>query len=58
MQELWTTISSTFINYMHCYYDMLMKEWQYLTPMKYSIVLASILVFGWVLMKNGSKRVG
>ncbi|MEX0703401.1 MAG: hypothetical protein WD069_15000 [Planctomycetales bacterium] len=39
------------------YKNFLLDQWHDMTPMKYGALLVLIGVFGWLLMKNGPKRV-
>lgn len=49
-------ISTTFIAYMAFYSRFLTQQWTHMTPVKYGIMLIGIGVFGWFLMKSGTKR--
>ena len=49
-------LSVTASSYMDYYVNFLAQQWNRLTPMTYGGVLISIGVFGWLLMKSGSKR--
>ena len=42
--------------YLQFYQKYAADKWAHLTPMEYGILLISVGVFGWVLMKNASKR--
>ncbi|QDU81093.1 hypothetical protein Pla110_28300 [Polystyrenella longa] len=55
---MWSTIAETFTYYGDYYYDMVMYQWKHLTPVKYTIALFAILVFGWLLMKSGMRKPG
>lgn len=55
---MWSTIAETFSYYGGYYYDSVMYHWKHLTPVKYTIGLFSILVFGWFLMKSGIRKPG
>lgn len=43
--------------YLAYYRDFLLDQWNDMTPMRYGALLISIGVLGWLLMKNGPKRV-
>ena len=43
-------------SYGEFYCKFLRNEWSHMTPMKYGVILIGIGVFGWLLMKSGSKR--
>lgn len=55
---MWSTITETLSYYGDFYYDMVMYQWKHLTPTTYTIALASILLFGWMLMKSGIRKPG
>ena len=60
--EKTTTMSSifamSFSGYMRFYGDFLVQQWHDLTPVKYGILLIGIGIFGWFLMKSGTKSAG
>ncbi|MCA9056082.1 MAG: hypothetical protein KDA75_19755 [Planctomycetaceae bacterium] len=47
---------ASFSQYLRFYRDYFSAKWEYMTPMEYGILLISIGVFGFALMKNASKR--
>jgi hypothetical protein len=51
------TITLTASSYWEFYCKFLRNEWHHMTPMKYGFILIGIGVFGWLLMKSGSKKV-
>lgn len=51
-----TTLLTTFTQYLRFYRNYAERRWDNMTPMEYGILLISIGVFGWMLMKNASKR--
>ncbi len=53
---MWNTITETATGYWVFYGQYFQQQWHHMTPMKYGTLLISIGVFGWILMKNGSKR--
>lgn len=55
-QTMLEYISTTFIAYMAFYSRFLTQQWTHMTPVKYGIMLIGIGVFGWFLMKSGTKR--
>ena len=38
------------------YRNFFLDEWRDLNPVSYSVVLVSVMVFGWVLMRSKSRR--
>lgn len=52
---MWETITTTYSQYMEFYQQFLRDEWAHMSPMKYGVILISIGVFGWLLMKSGAK---
>ena len=52
LKVAWQTADS----YLEFYRQFFLNEWNQMTPMKYGLLLVGIGVFGWVLMKNASKR--
>jgi hypothetical protein len=50
---------ATFTNdvnyYLRFYRDYALERWNEMTPMQYGLLLISIAVFGWLLMKSGIK---
>jgi hypothetical protein len=51
-----TQLSDTVGDYLRFYGDYAAQRWNHLTPMEYGIILISVGVLGWVLMKNASRR--
>lgn len=49
-------VSQTFHEYMAFYSRYLAQQWNHMTPTKYGVLLISIGVFGWLLMKSSTKR--
>lgn len=41
--------------YARFYRDYALDRWDQMTPMQYGMLLISIAVFGWLLMKSGIK---
>lgn len=44
-----------FVYYMRFYRDYALKAWADMGPTEYGMLLLSIGVFGWLLMKNGTR---
>jgi hypothetical protein len=42
--------------YLRFYRNYALDRWDSLTPMQYGVLLISIGVFGWILMKNASHK--
>jgi hypothetical protein len=42
--------------YLRFYRNYALDRWDALTPMQYGVLLISIGVFGWILMKNASHK--
>ena len=53
---MWETLVTTYSSYMEFYRGFLLDHWRHMTPMKYGILLISIGVFGWIMMKSGAKQ--
>ncbi|MFH1299853.1 MAG: hypothetical protein ABIK07_02235 [Planctomycetota bacterium] len=49
IRDTWQQYSTFYINY-------LSKRWDNISPMEYGIVLVSIAVIGWLLMKSGARK--
>lgn len=43
-------------SYLDYYQDYALSKWQNLSPMEYGMLLISVGVFGWVLMKSASRK--
>lgn len=50
------TIQDTWREYSSFYLSYLSKRWDNISPMEYGIVLVSIAVVGWLLMRSGAKK--
>ncbi len=48
--------SQRFWSYMDFYQTYAANRWNHLQPMEYGVLLISIGVFGWLLMKNAAHR--
>lgn len=46
----------TIRQYLAFYQKFLLQQWRDINPVTYGILLISIGVFGWLLMKNGARR--
>lgn len=42
--------------YSNFYVNYLNKRWDNISPMEYGLVLVSIAVIGWLLMRNGARK--
>ncbi|WP_145230809.1 hypothetical protein [Gimesia algae] len=49
IQDTWREYSAFYISYLN-------KRWDNISPMEYGIVLVSIAVVGWLLMRSGAKK--
>lgn len=49
-------LANEFRRYVRFYQDYAQNKWANLTPMQYGILLISVGVVGWILMKNASRR--
>jgi hypothetical protein len=49
-------IASAVSRYAKFYSQYASNAWANMTPAQYGVVLISVAVFGWILMKSGSKR--
>lgn len=52
IDSIWTTMQE----YGNFYVRFLQQQWHNMTPMRYGILLISIGVFGFLLMKSGARR--
>ena len=52
IENMMLTVSS----HWEFYCKFLRHEWSHMTPMKYGVILIGIGLFGWLLMKNATKR--
>jgi hypothetical protein len=50
IQGIWHEYSTFYINYLN-------KRWDNISPMEYGIVLVAIAFIGWLLMRNGMRKV-
>ena len=48
-------VAMSFSGYMQFYRDFLVKQWRDMSPVGYGMLLLSIGLFGWLLMKSGTK---
>ena len=48
-------LTDQFHYYMRFYRNYALDKWETITPMQYGVLLISIGVFGWILMKNAVK---
>jgi len=48
--DTWHEYSTFYVNYLN-------KRWDNISPMEYGLVLVSIAVIGWLLMRNGARRI-
>ena len=53
---MYATLLASFTQYLRFYRSYAERRWDNLTPMEYGILLISVGVFGWVLMKNASRK--
>ncbi|MFI4852150.1 MAG: hypothetical protein ACIAZJ_23835 [Gimesia chilikensis] len=51
------TILETCHEYSNFYVNYLNKRWDNISPMEYGIVLVVIAFIGWLLMRNGMRKV-
>jgi hypothetical protein len=51
-----TLLAASLRHYLRFYRDYAENKWDNLTPMQYGILLISVGVFGWLLMKSATKR--
>lgn len=51
-----TILALSLSRYLKFYQDYAADKWDNLSPMEYGILLIMVGVFGWMLMKNASKR--
>tara|TARA_R110000868_G_scaffold411770_1_gene709778 strand:+ start:124867 stop:125115 length:249 start_codon:yes stop_codon:yes gene_type:complete len=49
IQDTWREYSTFYISYLN-------KRWDNISPMEYGIVLVSIAVVGWLLMRSGARK--
>lgn len=49
-------LASAVSRYVSFYSQYAASAWANMTPPQYGIVLVSVAVFGWILMKSGSRR--
>lgn len=50
----WVTMTAR--EYSAFYVRYFQSQWSHMTPMKYGVILISIGVFGWLLMKSSIKK--
>ena len=50
IMETWNEYSIFYANYLN-------KRWDNISPMEYGLVLVAIAVIGWLLMRNGTRRI-
>jgi hypothetical protein len=43
-------------SYLDFYQDYALDKWRHLTPMQYGVLLISVGVFGWLLMKSANRK--
>ena len=48
-------VSLSFSGYLKFYREFLLEQWRDMSPVGYGIMLIMIGVFGWLLMKSGTK---
>jgi hypothetical protein len=48
-------VALSFSGYLQYYREFLVNQWRDMSPVGYGILLISIGVFGWLLMKSGTK---
>ncbi len=51
------TIKDTWHEYSLFYINYLNKRWDNISPMEYGMLLVVIAFIGWLLMRNGAKRI-
>jgi hypothetical protein len=49
-------LANSVTRYAKYYSEYASNAWTNMTPPQYGIVLISVAVFGWILMKSGSRR--
>ncbi|WP_291177815.1 hypothetical protein [Gimesia sp.] len=49
IQDTWREYSTFYISYLN-------KRWDNISPMEYGVVLVTIAVIGWLLMRSGAKK--
>jgi hypothetical protein len=55
---MWHTVCQTYREYMTFYRHYFFDQWNNIGPVGYGILLISIGLFGWLLMKSGVKGPG
>lgn len=53
---MWDSITSTTSYFLRYYKDQLQYHWHHMTPVKYGVLLISIGVIGFLLMKSNMKK--
>jgi hypothetical protein len=53
---MFTNMMVTFRSYYAFYGRFFSDQWTGLNPVRYGILLISVGIFGWLLMKSGNKR--
>ncbi|HUG93756.1 MAG TPA: hypothetical protein VML55_23205 [Planctomycetaceae bacterium] len=48
-------VALSFNGYVQYYRDFLLGQWRDMSPVGYGLLLVSIGVFGWLLMRSGTK---
>ncbi|QDV52449.1 MULTISPECIES: hypothetical protein [Gimesia] len=51
------SIMDTCREYSTFYINYLNKRWDNISPMEYGLVLVAIAFIGWVLMRNGTRKI-
>ncbi len=54
---MWQAIWGKITFYLNFYQDFIIQQWNNMTPMKYGSLLICIAIFGFLLMKSGTRRV-
>jgi hypothetical protein len=49
-------LANAVTRYAKFYSQYAVSAWTNMTPSQYGVVLISVAVFGWILMKSGSRR--
>jgi hypothetical protein len=49
-------LASAVTRYANFYSQYAANAWANMTPSQYGIILVSVAVFGWILMKSGARR--
>ena len=49
-------LANSVTRYARFYAQYASNAWTNMTPSQYGIILVSVAVFGWILMKSGSRR--